>query len=253
MNIGSRSDARVFGQSDKLVAEMCGRFTLTWAQKEKLAEALGVLPEQINDADYRPRWNIAPTDPHLIVRMRYEERNVLPARWGLVNAWAKDAKRAAKQINARAETVNTSNAFREAFEKRRCVVPADGFYEWEGAGNARRPIWFHREDGGLIFFAGLYESWQPQPEQWQRTFTIVTTEPNGLMAPIHNRMPVILPPEVVDEWLDPQETDLDRLQKLLRPPPDDFLTMRRVSQRANSVKNDDPSCIEPAEEMQRLL
>ena len=107
---------------------MCGRFTLTWQQREKLAEALGVLPEEINDADYRPRWNIAPTDPHWVVRMRYEERTIAPAKWGLVNAWAKDAKRAAKQINARAETLHSSSAFREAFEKRRCIVPADGFY-----------------------------------------------------------------------------------------------------------------------------
>jgi putative SOS response-associated peptidase YedK len=232
---------------------MCGRFTLTWDQREKLAAELGVPVEEINDADYRPRWNIAPTDPHWIVRMRYEERMLLPAKWGMINFWARDAKRAAMQINARAETLSKSNAFREAFAQRRCIVPADGFYEWEGAGAARRPIWFHREDGGLIYFAGLYESWQPQPEQWQRTFTIVTTEPNALMAPIHNRMPVILPPELADAWMDPQEQDLDRLQRLLRPAEDGVLVMRRVSQRANSVKNDDPACIEPAEQTPRLL
>jgi putative SOS response-associated peptidase YedK len=240
---------------------MCGRFTLTWQDKERLAEDLGVMPEEIPASEYRPRWNIAPTDPHWIVRMRYEERTIMPAKWGLVNLWAKDARRAAKQINARAETIRTSNAFREAFEKRRCIVPADGFYEWEGAGATRRPIWFHREDGGLLYFAGLYESWQPQPalssvegpEQWQRTFTIITTEPNAVTAPIHDRMPVVLPKDVIDAWMDPQEQDLDKLQKLLRPVADDYLVARRVSQRANSVKNDDPACIEPAEEMQRLL
>ena len=232
---------------------MCGRFTLTYDQRQRLAAELGVNVEEINDADYRPRWNIAPTDPHWIVRMRYEERAILPAKWGLVNFWAKDAKRAAMQINARAETLSKSNAFREAFAQRRCIVPADGFYEWEGAGAARRPIWFHREDGGLLYFAGLYESWQPQPEQWQRTFTIVTTEPNALMAPIHNRMPVILPAGVVDEWLDPREEDLEKLQNLLRPAAEDALTLRRVSQRANSVKNDDPACVAPAEDTQRLL
>ena len=232
---------------------MCGRFTLTWKQREKLAEALGVLPEQINDADYRPRWNIAPTDQHWIVRTQYEQRFVLPAKWGLVNSWAKDARRAAKQINARAETLHSSNAFRDAFEKRRCIVPADGFYEWEGTGTSKRPIWFHRDDGGLLFMAGVYESWQPQPEQWQRTFTIVTTSANELMAPVHDRMPVILPEEVVDLWLDPQEQDYEKLERLLRPISDDYLSARRVSQRANSVKNDDPSLIEPAEEMPRLL
>jgi len=240
---------------------MCGRFTLTWQAKEKLAAELGVLPEEIDDADYRPRWNIAPTDPHWVVRMRYEERSIMAAKWGLVNVWAKDAKRAAKQINARAETLHSSNAFRDAFEKRRCIVPADGFYEWEGAGPTRRPIWFHREDGGLLYFAGLYESWQPRPvlssaegpEQWQRTFTIITTEPNALLEPIHNRMPVILPADRVDEWLDPQETDTEKLRKLLVPVADDYMVARRVSQRANSVKNDDPACIEPAEETLRLL
>ena len=232
---------------------MCGRFTLTWEQKEKLAAELGVNPEEINDAEYRPRWNIAPTDPHWVVRTRYEERTIMSAKWGLVNVWAKDAKRAAKQINARAETLHSSNAFREAFEKRRCIVPADGFYEWEGAGPTRRPIWFHREDGGLLYLAGLYESWQPQPEQWQRTFTIVTTEPNTLLAPIHNRMPVVLPEDAVDAWLDPQEQDFEKLKQLLRPVSDDYLVARRVSQRANSVKNDDPSLIEPAEESLRLL
>lgn len=232
---------------------MCGRFTLTWREKEKLAAELGVNPEEINDADYRPRWNIAPTDPHWIVRMRYEERAIMPAKWGLVNVWAKDAKRAAQQINARAETLHSSNAFREAFEKRRCIVPADGFYEWEGAGASRRPIWFHRENGGLLYLAGLYESWQPEPEQWQRTFTIVTTEPNNLIAPIHNRMPVVLPEDVVDAWIDPREQDVDRLKQLLRPAPEGYLVARRVSQRANSVKNDDPSLLEPAEETGRLL
>ena len=232
---------------------MCGRFTLTWQQREKLAEALGVLPEEINDADYRPRWNIAPTDPHWVVRMRYEERTIAPAKWGLVNAWAKDAKRAAKQINARAETLHSSSAFREAFEKRRCIVPADGFYEWEGAGNARRPIWFHREDGGLLYLAGLYESWQPQPEQWQRTFTIVTTDANVLIAPVHNRMPVILPEDAVDQWLDPREQDFERLKQLLRPISEGYLSARRVTPKANSVKNDDPSLLEPAEESLRLL
>ena len=142
---------------------MCGRFTLTWDQKEKLAAELGVPVEEIDAADFKPRWNVAPTDPHPIVRMRYEDRTVMVAKWGLVNVWAKDASRAAKQINARSESLRTSEAFREALEKRRCVVPAAGFDEWAGAGASKRPVWFHREDGGLIYFAGLYESWQPKP------------------------------------------------------------------------------------------
>lgn len=232
---------------------MCGRFTLTFKDHEKLAEAIGVPAGQIAPAAYKPRYNIAPTDPHWVVRMRYEEREVLPAKWGLVNSWAKDAGRAARQINARAESVRTNAAFRDAFASRRCAVPADGFFEWLGSGTTKQPVWFHREDGGLIYFAGLYESWQPAPEQWQRTFTIITTEPNALVSPVHNRMPVVLPPDAVDEWLDPKEDDLDRLQALLRPAADDALVSRPVSRRANSVKNDDASLLEPEEQVQRLL
>jgi putative SOS response-associated peptidase YedK len=189
-----------------------------------------------------------PTDPFFIVRMEYEERQALPARWGLVNFWAKDAKRAASQINARAETLTRSAAFREAFKERRCIVPADGFFEWRGAGSQKQPIWYHRPDGKLILFAGLYESWQPEPKQWQRTFTIVTTTANNLIAPVHDRMPVILGEDAVDAWLDPKEDDTERLQGLLVPAPESLLVATAVSQRVNSVKNDDPWCLEPAEE-----
>ncbi|HEY4686375.1 MAG TPA: SOS response-associated peptidase [Dehalococcoidia bacterium] len=234
---------------------MCGRFTLAYRERERLAEELGVNVEQIPAAEYRPRYNIAPTDAHWIVRLRYEDRQVLPARWGLVNSWAKDAKRAAAQINARAETLASAHAFRDAFVKRRCAVPADGFFEWvgpstgsgRGAGASRQPIWFHRSDGGLILFAGLYESWQPQPGQWQRTFTIVTTEPNAVVSPIHDRMPVILPDDVVDLWLDPREEDVERLGSLLRPAAEDVLIATPVSPRVNSVKNDDAACLEPVD------
>jgi putative SOS response-associated peptidase YedK len=232
---------------------MCGRFTLTYKERRRLADELGVNVVEISDADYKPRYNIAPTDPHWIVRMQYEEREILPAKWGLVNTWAKDAKRAAKQINARSETIAANPAFRDAFTKRRCVVPADGFFEWVGAGSSRQPIWFHRQDGKLILFAGLYESWPASPDNWQRTFTIITTTPNRVVEPVHDRMPVILSGDAVDEWLDPREEDTERLRKLLTPAPEDTLVKLSVSQRVNSVKNDDPSCLEPAEAAQRLL
>jgi putative SOS response-associated peptidase YedK len=231
---------------------MCGRFTLTYRERMALADELGVPLEEI-PKDYKPRYNIAPTDPHYIVRMRLEDREALPAKWGLVNTWAKDAKRAAAQINARAETLSSSPAFRDAFTNRRCVVPADGFFEWTGSGKARRPLWFHRPDGGLILFAGLHESWRPNPEEWQRTFTIITTEPNGLISPIHNRMPVILPEEAVDEWLDPRLDDLQKLQRLLVPAAEGLLVRTAVSPRVNSVKNDDPECLEQVETTAPLL
>ena len=229
---------------------MCGRFTLTYRERERLAYELGVAAEQVPEAEYRPRFNIAPTDPHWIVRLRYEERQVLPAKWGLVNSWAKDAKRAAAQINARSETMERLPAFRDAFEKRRCVVPADGFFEWTGPKEARRPFWFHRPDGRIVLFAGLYESWQATPGEWQRTFTIITTGANALMAPIHDRMPAILEGDAIDEWLYPEQTDTKRLLALLRPIADDALITTPVSPRVNSVKNDDPDCLT---EVARLL
>ena len=226
---------------------MCGRFTLSYRERQQLADELGVPVESI-PPDYVPRFNIAPTDEHMILRLRLEDRFVQPAKWGLVNSWAKDAKRAAAQINARAESIAKSSAFRDAFKERRCAVPADGFFEWTGAGSDRRPIWYHRPDGKLILFAGLYESWQPEPGNWQRTFTIITTGPNDLVRPVHDRMPVILDEDYVDLWLDQKQEDLDKLQKLLRPAPESLLMPTSVSQRVNSVKNDDAACLEPAEE-----
>jgi len=130
---------------------MCGRFTLTHREARALAAELGVSVDDL--LGYRPRYNIAPTDDHWIVRTRYEDRQVLPAKWGLINFWMTDRKQAFKNINARAETVRRAPAFRDAFASRRCVVPADGFFEWTGPKEGRRPIWFHRPDGGLILFA----------------------------------------------------------------------------------------------------
>jgi putative SOS response-associated peptidase YedK len=222
---------------------MCGRFTCTMSDATQLALDLGI--EADSFVDYRPRDNIAPTDPHWIVRTKYEDRELLPATWGLVNTWAKDAKRAAAQINARAETLQSKPAFREAFDRRRCVVPADGFFEWTGPKTARRPLWFHRPDRSLLLFAGLYEYWASAPGQWQRTFTIVTTAANQLMLPIHDRMPVILDERDVDAWLAPRQS-LDALRSLLAPAAEDLLVSTAVSPRANSVKNDDAAILDVA-------
>lgn len=141
---------------------MCGRYTLTYRQAEQLGLELGVPIEQL--VDYQHRYNMAPNQRQWIVRMEYEDHEALRTRWGLINHWAKDNKTGFKQINARAETVHQRPAFRDAFKKRRCVVPAEGFYEWQGAKGKRVvPLRFHRLDGGLLLFAGLYESWRPEP------------------------------------------------------------------------------------------
>ncbi len=230
---------------------MCGRFTLTRKDFRQLAAELDASFDDAVTPLYRPRYNIAPTDEHWIVREKQEQRQLLPARWGLVNTWAKDMKGAARQINARAETVPVSRSFREAFEKRRCVVPADGFFEWIGAKEARRPVWFHAPDDALLLFAGLYESWRdPGTDAWKRTFTILTTEANGVVAPVHDRMPVVLPRDRVDAWLHVPvrnaQTHADELRALLRPCAEEVLVATEVSRRVNSVKNDDPACLEPA-------
>src|SRR3990172_6410424 len=199
---------------------MCGRFTLSRWDAEELARELGVSVDSLRD--YRPRYNVSPTDQHWIVRVKYEARELLPAMWGLVNSWAKDKKRAAQQINARAETLASRSAFKEAFHKQRCVVPADGFFEWVGPKTARQPIWFHRPDGGLLLFAGLYESWQPKPGEWERTFTIVTTDANEVVGRVHDRMPVILGDDDADAWMLPTD-DIKSLEWLLVRSPEKLL------------------------------
>lgn len=220
---------------------------MTTADAALLEQQLGLPLGSIEEAwpDFRPRYNIAPTDPHFVVRLRGEEWRPLGAAWGLLNSWAKDNKRAGSQINAKAETLDESRAFREAFLKRRCLVPADGFFEWTGPKASRQPIWYHRPDRGVFLFAGLYEWWRPEKDgDWQATFSIITTEPNGLIRPIHDRMPVVLAGEGADRWLDPNQHDPEKLKGLLRPAPEDFFAASWVSQKANSVKNDTPDVLE---------
>jgi putative SOS response-associated peptidase YedK len=232
---------------------MCGRFTLTRDDYDDVADDLGVDPRPGDRALYRPRYNIAPTDQHWVLRTKLEQRQLIPAKWGLVNSWAHDAKGAARRINARSETAPTARAFRDAFESRRCAVPADGFFEWTGAKESRRPIWYHAADNALILFAGLYESWKdPADGEWLRSFTILTTDANNTVAPVHDRMPVILDRDHLDQWLFVPTDEKQRpayasgLRTLLHPAPDDLLIPTEVSTRANSVKNDDPDILTPA-------
>ena len=230
---------------------MCGRFTLTRRDFDALAAELGAEAPPDVGSLYRPRYNIAPTNWHWLLRNEHERRELLPARWGLVNSWAKDAKGAARQINARSETAPKSRAYRPAFLARRCAIPADGFFDWIGAQAARRPIWFHAPDGALMLFAGLYESWlDPDTNEWIRTFTILTTDANETVAPVHDRMPVILPSERVDDWLfvpaEERERYAETVAGLLRPAEADDLVATEVSPRVNSVANDDEACLTPA-------
>jgi putative SOS response-associated peptidase YedK len=191
---------------------------------------------------YRPRWNVAPTDAHLVLRRAAAHRRQLElARWGFPGTGKKGP---ALLINARAESAASRPAFRAAFAGDRCVVPADGFYEWSGEGPERRPYWLHRADGQLLLLAGLYQRGATSGGEGPvGRFTVLTTAANALVARLHDRMPVILAPADVDTWL----AEGAAASALLRPAPEEILVATAVSRRANSVKNDDPACLAPAD------
>ena len=222
---------------------MCGRFTLT--NPRRLVEA-GFGELAVADGEVPARFNIAPSQPVLVLPNR-EPRALDAFRWGLIPYWAKDERIGAKLINARAETVSEKPAFRRAFAKRRCLVPADGFFEWEkkhGRGK-KTPIYIRRRDGQLFAFAGLWEVWRPKGRDPVHSCTIITTEPNALVAPIHDRMPAMLLPEDYERWLDPDPQTDDGLTELLRPYPAELLEAYAVDPQVNSPQLDAPECIEP--------
>jgi putative SOS response-associated peptidase YedK len=223
---------------------MCGRFTLTWDEWRRVADALRIEDESDLAASYRPRFNIAPTDHHFIVASEFERRRVQRARWGLVNGWATDNRRASQCINARAEMLEQRTTFREAFQRRRCVVPADGFYEWTGPKGKRQPLWIHPHAGDLMLFAGLYESWYAERNKLEVTFTIVTCAANAVIGEIHDRMPVILDERAAEDWMNPREEAPISLKRLLVPAPSELLVMQPASPLANSVKNEGPALLE---------
>ena len=226
---------------------MCGRYTLTNPDPAGLRARFDIL-ESLDVAD-TPRYNIAPTDPVLAVR-RLDDgaRDLGRLRWGLVpGRWAEKAS-GRPLINARAETLQSQPAFRESFAERRCLIPADGFYEWVTDERGKRPVWFSRPDGDLFAFAGI---WAALPRKGTddvlHSCAIVTTEPNDLIRPIHDRMPVLLAPDREADWLDP-ERPVDELISLLVPAADDALIAREVSDLVNDVREDGPRLIEPREE-----
>lgn len=219
---------------------MCGRYSLS-ASGEKLAEQfqLAEIPE------LAPRYNIAPTQEVAVVRQCAEGRQLALLRWGLIPSWAKDPSIGARMINARAETVAEKPAFRSAFVRRRCLVPADGFYEWKRTAGGKQPFFFQMRDGRPLAFAGLWEQWKSPDGGQIESYTILTTDANELLRPVHDRMPVILPPDAYDLWLDPDVQKPNVLLALLHPYPEEAMTAYPVSMRVNSPANDDPQCIAP--------
>jgi putative SOS response-associated peptidase YedK len=216
---------------------MCGRYTLA-ITPEALADAfaLSTVP------DFPRRYNIAPTQPvaTIVQDGKTSRRKFRLMRWGLIPSWAKDPAIGNKLINARSETVQEKPSFRNAFKRRRCLIPADGFYEWQKVkGSSKQPYYFHLNDGKIFAFAGLWESWNDI-----ETCTILTTAANDLLQPVHDRMPVIVDPQLYDIWLATNIQDPDPLLPILEPFSPDPMAAYPVGTWVNAASNDDPRCIE---------
>jgi putative SOS response-associated peptidase YedK len=218
---------------------MCGRFALI-VDASLLADVFDVDPPR----ELKPRFNIAPTQTIPIVRAgKATPRECAMVRWGLVPSWAKDEKMGARMINARGETVAEKPSFRSAVKSRRCLIPADGFYEWVRTGDGKQPHFVHFSDGRVFAFAGLWERWDKGEGEPLETCTIITTTPNDLLADLHDRMPVILPADHFTEWLETQPLAPDRLQDLLVPHPPEGMEAFAVSTYVNKPANDGPECV----------
>jgi putative SOS response-associated peptidase YedK len=192
------------------------------------------------------RYNVAPTDEALVVVQRDERRALTSYRWGLIPHWAENARIASRTFNARAETVATAPVFRESFRRKRCLVPVDGFYEWKREGSVRQPYRVFRADGRPLALAGLWAGWRdPATDEVRRTFTIVTTAPNATLAELHDRMPVIVPDDAWDRWLDPRPAEPGELRALLEPDETVPLVISAVSRLVNDVRRDGPELLLP--------
>jgi len=221
---------------------MCGRFALK-APPRSIQEHFN-LSEQV---DLSPRYNIAPSQKIAVVRQLpgKNSRRLDMLHWGLIPGWAKDMKIGYKMINARAETLAQKPSFRAAFKKHRCLIAADGFYEWKHAGKAKQPFYFHLKTGAVFGFAGLWESWNDPEGSIVESCTIITTAANELIRKIHDRMPVILPPQKYDAWLQ-DTTSAAALQRILIPYPAGEMEAYQVKPEVNNPKYDAPDCIRPA-------
>lgn len=221
---------------------MCGRFTLA-AQPALIAEVFG-----LSDVpDLAPRYNIAPTQLSAVVRQPTADapRRLDLLRWGLVPSWADDPAIGSRLINARSETVGEKPAFRSAFRHRRCLVPADGFYEWAKTAGGKQPYHFHRPDHAPFALAGLWERRHRDEGPDLETFTILTTAANAVVRPFHDRMPVVLPVDAYDAWLDPELDQATHLTQLLTAAPESFLVVNPVSPVVNSPAHDGADCVVP--------
>lgn len=219
---------------------MCGRFTLRTPAKD-----IGRFFQLAEMPEFRPRYNIAPSQSIATIRMAPNrvDREVAMLHWGLIPSWADDPKIAYRMINARAETVASKPSFRQAFARRRCLIVTDGFYEWQKTSGAKQPFLIHMKDDGPFALAGLWECWKREDREIQ-SCAIIVTEANDVLKPIHDRMPVILSPLDYEAWLDPGLKDKQALQALLRPYPPEAMEAFPVSTIVNNPRNDAASCVE---------
>ena len=224
---------------------MCGRYRLS-RRKQLVEEYFESAPW---DNDWSPRYNIAPTQPVPVIRQSPTEpvRELSLMKWGLIPHWSKDGTGTAGMINARSETAATKPAFRDPLKHRRCLIPADGFYEWKRMATSKQPYCFELKEGELLAFAGLWDGWKDPSGNWIKTCSILTTAPNAVTATVHDRMPVILDPDSYDLWLDPGMNDADAASELLKPYDARLMRCYPVSTRINHVANDDEECSRPVE------
>jgi putative SOS response-associated peptidase YedK len=226
---------------------MCGRYRLS-RKKQILEEQFDAVFEE----DWSPRYNIAPTQPVPIIRQHPKEpmREISLVRWGLIPSWSKDSSSAAKMINARTETAATLPAFKDAMKSRRCLIPADGFYEWKKTGKTKQPHCFEVNGGELFAFAGIWDRWKNPSGKWVQSCSILTTTANSLTSAVHDRMPVILELDSYDLWLDPGMKNVSVASEMLKPFDASLMRCYPVSDRINRVVNDDAECsvaVEPVE------
>ena len=219
---------------------MCGRYTLS-----SPGDAVAELLELKTAPELAPRYNIAPTQESAVVRLTAEGRTLEQLRWGLVPYWAAEPGVGNRMINARSESAADKPAFRSSLRRRRCLVPADGFFEWRRTPAGKQPYLIRLAGGGPFAFAGLWDRWIPHHGSPIESFTILTTRPNELTAAVHDRMPVILAPPDHGLWLDPEERRPERLMPLLQPFPADEMTAFPVSSVVNAPANDAPECVAP--------
>lgn len=227
---------------------MCGRYRLSRRKQ--------IIEEHFETADWQddwsPRFNIAPTQPVPVIRQHPREpiRQISLMKWGLIPHWAKDPSIATNTINAKSETAADKPTFRDPLKFRRCLIPADGFYEWKRTGSVKQPFCFEVKDGELFGFAGLWDGWKSAEGQWIKTFSILTTTPNVMTSAVHDRMPVILHRENYDLWLDPGMTNVQVISGMLKPYDARLMRSYPISTRVNHVANDDEDCSRPVEPTQ---